>query len=314
MTAAAVRWAAREVIEPAVIIGEFATVRDVEHLVSRRAHPFLSHAGQWRTFDVLELVGVPPSRRVIEAGPVVVEALGPDVRVNEDDFATDVRPVVDRSGVLLGAASRAKVRRLRERNDALTEVRSALRMMAHDGNNALALANMALECDDREQIRAALERLRRIFGGAEELVTGVPKVEVCDVGALMRRVAITSTQLTGVEVIASDVRAVFVRCSLYRLERALFNLVMNAGRAEARRVQLGCALAGEHASIQVRDDGVGIEASRLPRVLERGYSSTGGQGLGLPHVRDFVRRYGGGFAIDSVLGAGTVVTLTLPRG
>lgn len=312
--AAAVGWRARELLEPAVQVGEFSLVADLDALPGR-AHPFLRVGNRWQALDVLGLLGVPPSRRIIEVPARLVRPLAPDAHVRASDFEGETaRPIVDEHGVLLGAATRARADRLQDRSDALAEARMSLRMLAHDGNNALALATMALEAEDLDQVKAALGRLQRIFAGADELADASPRAQVFELGRLLRHVAGTASQLTGMAVEASAQGEAFVRCSKYRLERVLFNLIMNARRARATKVRLSWTVSLRNISIHVRDDGRGIDPASMPAVLEPGFSTTGGRGLGLPAARDFARRYGGHLSIESTPEHGTAVTLELPRG
>ncbi|MEJ8630417.1 sensor histidine kinase [Sphingomonas sp. I4] len=72
-------------------------------------------------------------------------------------------------------------------------------------------------------------------------------------------------------------------------------------------------------AISIADDGPGIPAAdreRLLRPFERGDASrnrdTGGVGLGLSIVRDFVARHRGEFTLADAPGGGTIATLWLP--
>ncbi|MEX1147126.1 MAG: ATP-binding protein, partial [Sphingomonadales bacterium] len=71
--------------------------------------------------------------------------------------------------------------------------------------------------------------------------------------------------------------------------------------------------------IRVTDTGIGIAAEDLDKVLEPfvQVESTfarkfGGTGLGLPLVRRVMELHGGAIAIESTLGSGTTVTVSLP--
>jgi two-component system phosphate regulon sensor histidine kinase PhoR len=81
---------------------------------------------------------------------------------------------------------------------------------------------------------------------------------------------------------------------------------------EARRVDVAMQLI-------VRDTGSGIPAEHLPRVFERFYRVNpvrsrehGGTGLGLSIVRHLVHAHGGRVDLESALGEGTTVRITLP--
>lgn len=73
--------------------------------------------------------------------------------------------------------------------------------------------------------------------------------------------------------------------------------------------------------IEVSDTGVGIPAQKLDTVFgrfvksdhARTHTTTNGAGLGLAIVRELVNKLGGTSALSSTIGAGTTVTLTLPK-
>jgi len=71
--------------------------------------------------------------------------------------------------------------------------------------------------------------------------------------------------------------------------------------------------------VRVRDRGRGIESGDLPRIFDRFFqidqSSTrahGGIGLGLHLVRELSHRLGGDVSVESVIGRGSVFTVTIP--
>jgi signal transduction histidine kinase len=107
-----------------------------------------------------------------------------------------------------------------------------------------------------------------------------------------------------------------------RLSRVLSNLLDNALKYSERDQQVMVSLEQSDdgtAVLQVRDQGVGIPSEDLPRVFERFYrgrnavEQAGGTGLGLAVARHIVEQHGGSVAIESRPGAGTLVTVRLPR-
>jgi two-component system, OmpR family, phosphate regulon sensor histidine kinase PhoR len=73
--------------------------------------------------------------------------------------------------------------------------------------------------------------------------------------------------------------------------------------------------------VSVSDSGAGIPSAALPRIFERFYRvdagrdrGAGGTGLGLAIVRHLVQSMGGEVSAESVLGEGTTIRFTLPRG
>jgi cell cycle sensor histidine kinase DivJ len=106
------------------------------------------------------------------------------------------------------------------------------------------------------------------------------------------------------------------------LKQILLNLLSNAVKFTPEGGSVGVRLREietEAVEFTVRDSGVGIAASELPRLMKpfeqsaHGYSrQNGGTGLGLPLVDSLVRLHGGQLRIDSTVGGGTTVTVRLP--
>lgn len=99
------------------------------------------------------------------------------------------------------------------------------------------------------------------------------------------------------------------------------NLVDNAVSYTPRggAVTVRVREASGHATITVRDTGVGIPGRDLPRIFERFYRvdrarsrETGGTGLGLAIVRHVAENHGGTVAVESELGAGSTFEVSLP--
>jgi len=110
-----------------------------------------------------------------------------------------------------------------------------------------------------------------------------------------------------------------------KIEQVLGNLVENALRytAQGGRIDLISGRQGGAgqplARLVVRDTGAGIAASDLPRIYERFYQADksrvagrAGSGLGLAIVKKLIERHGGTVRAESVVGAGTTITMTLP--
>ena len=109
-----------------------------------------------------------------------------------------------------------------------------------------------------------------------------------------------------------------VRGSFHQLEQVVINLVTNACQAlpgRDRRVEIETSVSGGMVVLTVRDEGVGISESDLPRVMDPFFTTkraAGGSGLGLAVSSRIVQNHGGTMKFDSVEGNGTTVTVRLP--
>ena len=99
------------------------------------------------------------------------------------------------------------------------------------------------------------------------------------------------------------------------------NLIANAIRytPDGGSIKVEIRVEGPVTKVEVRDTGIGIPASALPRVFERFFRvdphrarAKGGTGLGLAIVRHLVRAMGGKVWAESEPGKGTSFFVTLP--
>ncbi len=99
-----------------------------------------------------------------------------------------------------------------------------------------------------------------------------------------------------------------------RLERAVWNLLENAGKWSAAGATVDVTLAdGE---LRVRDHGPGISADDKAHVFDRFYRSTAaralpGSGLGLAIVREVAEAHGGSVSAEDAPGGGALLRLRL---
>ncbi|MGB3721317.1 MAG: ATP-binding protein [Pacificimonas sp.] len=105
-----------------------------------------------------------------------------------------------------------------------------------------------------------------------------------------------------------------------RLKQALYNLVSNAIRftPEGGDVTIRAAGSARDLTINVTDTGIGIPRDEQDLVFERfqkgsNSGATQGVGLGLSLVKEIVLLHGGTLDMNSTVGKGTEMRLTLPR-
>jgi signal transduction histidine kinase len=107
-----------------------------------------------------------------------------------------------------------------------------------------------------------------------------------------------------------------------RLRQVLDNVLGNAVKfgADDDAIRVTAKFADPVWTIEVADSGIGIPPEELPGIagsFHRGSNAVSagiaGSGLGLAISREVVERHGGTLRIESSLGAGTTVRITLPR-
>ena len=124
--------------------------------------------------------------------------------------------------------------------------------------------------------------------------------------------------------IAIDLQAddpLWVTADGFRLRQVVDNIVSNAIKYTPRdgRVRIVGETEGDTVALTVSDTGIGIGADDLPLILTPYFrtaeakKTSGGTGLGLGISNDIVRAHGGTLTIESEAGAGTTVTVRLPR-
>ncbi|MCZ2497578.1 response regulator [Xylophilus sp. Kf1] len=216
--------------------------------------------------------------------------------------------------------------------------------VAHDFNNLLAIVNASLHLHTRKHpaqadepqvkamaraIQSGVRLTRQLLSFTRKQALHPERVALqtwLPAAADLLRTTLGATIELRHDV-AADTAAILVDTA--ELELALINLAVNARHAlpkgghltifASNAVQAPQARQGPPAAPQVmllvRDDGVGIPAELLPRVLEPFFTTRErgtGSGLGLTQVHGLVTQSGGHLQIDSKPGFGTTVKLFFP--
>ncbi|HST80643.1 MAG TPA: HAMP domain-containing sensor histidine kinase [Kineosporiaceae bacterium] len=107
-----------------------------------------------------------------------------------------------------------------------------------------------------------------------------------------------------------------------RLRQVITNLIGNAvtHTPPGTPVRVGVGTIGDHAVLEVADDGPGLTQEQAARIFERFYRAdasrtraTGGAGLGLAIVHSLVTAHGGRVEVHSTPSRGATFRLLLPR-
>lgn len=101
-----------------------------------------------------------------------------------------------------------------------------------------------------------------------------------------------------------------------RLSRAIINIIENAiiatGNQDTRSISLNCVRVNNDIKITIMDNGKGVEYDKISHLFDIGYSGVGSTGLGLPFAKQILEEHDGSIHIESELGLGTSVIITVP--
>lgn len=205
---------------------------------------------------------------------------------------------------------------------------------AHEINNPLLgiLSHLELELkgasdpEQRTEIEQCIAGAKRISATLRGLVNYArPAPPVLSKIGLHRLVLDTLTFLEGQPILRGKIvetnvpaELPFLRADASQLSQVLMNLLLNAAEAtgEGGRITISaCKLTYvDCLEIRIADTGCGIPPDILSHIFEPFFTTKRGKGtgLGLSISQAYIRSHGGEIRVDSVVGHGTTVTLTLP--
>jgi signal transduction histidine kinase len=109
----------------------------------------------------------------------------------------------------------------------------------------------------------------------------------------------------------------FAEIESTEFKRVLSNLINNAAEAMEGKGKITLSVSESDGRIQIScsDSGKGIPPEIIGKLTQRGEShgKVGGSGLGLYHAKSSVEKWGGTLALQSEIGKGTSVNISLPK-
>ncbi len=326
------------VLVPALMVSALLTFACINLLVS----PYLRLADAstvagyalvfaffWVTSNV---AGVYLSRSVLERA----SEMGESITFGRFDPACFESELIEFQPVV-SALSKVVINKNRETADLVSS------QAGHDIRSPLAVIETALQGigaipdENRTLIRSAvltikgiadhlLQKTPREAWSTEDGQTGVHSSEAriqCHVpglvGLVLAEKRMEFRSRSGIEirmVTDSESYRAFAFIPPVEMKRMISNLVNNAVEAipDSGSVEVAVKLNGERLEITVSDNGVGIPEEIRNELGKIGasYGKTTGSGFGLFHAINSVRAWQGEVQIESKIGAGTSVRITLP--
>jgi two-component system, OmpR family, sensor kinase len=285
------------------------------------------------------LIGRTITRRAIAPLQEVAAALR---RIAAGDFTPEPLPAGDGGMRELTAAYNEVARRLtaataeRERNE--TQMKQFIADAGHELRTPLTIVMGYLEILQQGVVGDAaavgqvyetmLAESRRMRASIEKLILlarlerpAPPRTEPVDVGTLAQRAADELRPLAGPDRISVTLAALpcVVEADDGELYEAIENVVENAVRyAPQSAIHVTTTCDSLNVRLTVSDNGPGMAPQDVEHAFDRFYRGgdrTGeGSGLGLAIAKRAVERVGGSIELRSRPGAGTTVTISLPRG
>jgi signal transduction histidine kinase len=196
----------------------------------------------------------------------------------------------------------------------------ALRDLPPDESDQRALLHDVLaESDHMRRLVDDLLTLTRLDSG--QLTLTKETIDLTALLASIQRQAARLGEQRGVAVELADVGGL-VQADTERLQQVLLIALDNALRytPAGGRITLAATPMERTVQIRVADTGCGIAPEHLPHIFERFYRAdpargreNGNAGLGLSIAKGLVEAMGGRITVESTVGVGTTVVISLPR-
>jgi two-component system, OmpR family, sensor histidine kinase MprB len=259
-----------------------------------------------------------PVRRLTAAAERIARTGDPSERVPEGGRGELARLGAS-FNTMLGALEESLETQRRFVADASHELRTPLTSL--QTNIDVLRREAPLEPDARRRLLADLHResqeMRSLIGGLLELARGEEgrrDRDRCQLDEVVEA-AVERARARFPEIVwRADLEPTVVDGYPDRLERAVWNLLENAGKWSGDGGSVEVSLRG--GELRVRDHGPGIAPEDRPLVFDRFYRSAAarsmpGSGLGLAIVREVAEAHGGTVTADEAPGGGALIRLRL---
>jgi signal transduction histidine kinase len=259
----------------------------------------------------------------------------------QGDYSYSVNPAGSSEVAELGAAF-AKMRgdlRASEERRFVTERVAALgraaRSISHDLRHYLAAvvanAEFLYEAEKLKlnrdeiygEIKTAAEQITDLLDSLRELsredVSIAPRLSAID--QTVRRAVDAARARSEMKARAISIRSSGDLTGVFdpqKMERALFNLVLNACEASTQvegEIELDIRSVGEFFEIRISDCGLGVPPSIRETLFEPfvSFGKANGTGLGLAIVHKVIHDHGGSIAVENTSSSGTTFLVRFPR-
>jgi len=234
------------------------------------------------------------------------------------DYPAEVQPLVSELNGLLNDREQRVTRALAKAGDLAHGLKTPLTLLNQQAERARTAGQTELASAIMQQVERMRRQIDYHLAHARASASGGNPAARCHVLTSADGLARTMMTIYADRAVAIGVQIsheLFVRTQREDLDEMLGNLIDNACKWAASRVETRAVVDAGFVVITVDDDGPGLDPSLRETVLRRGVradEAAPGSGLGLAIVADLVELYGGAIALTASPLGGLRATLKLP--
>ena len=236
----------------------------------------------------------------------------------DGDYPAEVQPLVSELNELLSDREQRVSRALTKAGDLAHGLKTPLTILNQHAERARADGQTELAAAMTQQVERMRRQVDYHLAQARASASGgnpSARSHVLTSADALARTMMTLHAERGVSIDVNVSHDYFARVQREDLEEMLGNLVDNACKWAAKRVEVQGRTDNGTIELIVDDDGPGLDPSLRAKVLQRGVradEAAPGSGLGLAIVADLVELYGGAISLDASPLGGLRAILRLP--
>jgi two-component sensor histidine kinase/FixJ family two-component response regulator len=211
------------------------------------------------------------------------------------------------------------------------EVASVSRQVAHDIKSPLAALKSAIDnftqisSEHKHFIKRSVERIDDIINDLQQKSQREEKQEILLLMSSVINAVISEKRLTlkNKEIHINNTtddrfQLTFIKANRSIMKRILSNLINNAIEAlpqQTGNIELELNIINQAwCSLSIKDNGKGIPSHLIEKIKQKHFTheKVGGQGLGLSYVQEQINSWHGDLKINSTVGTGTTIDITIP--
>ncbi|MHA2495967.1 MAG: PAS domain S-box protein [Candidatus Hodarchaeales archaeon] len=187
----------------------------------------------------------------------------------------------------------------------------------------LITTSVRIQQENMEGLERMISIIENLLKFSRSKTTETTRLEMCQISEILR----TATNMLkyqlkdsiSMKLALDDLPPVLGQAD--RLTQVFFNILDNAvdaiGDKKPGAIEVTSSLAIGKIEVCIRDNGTGIPEENIPKLFEPFFTTKPpgkGTGLGLSIVHEIIQGHGGQMFVESRLGVGTEVKVTLPIG